>query len=92
MKYDTGLLTVERANIDVDDDVKLALNGTVHLGDKISTEMKLNAEKLDLGSLSKYVPENYFKEYGIRNFSGMLMQLKQNFRNNYRFNYASYKC
>ncbi len=70
--YDNGVIKVNQADFDVDEDLQLSLNGTVIPGDSIFTNMKIKAEKLDLGGLLKYVPENYLKDYGIRNLSGIL--------------------
>lgn len=70
--YNEGLLTVNRANIAVDEDVQMALNGSVNIGGNISAELVVKADKLDVGGLLKYVPEPYLKEYGIKNLSGIL--------------------
>lgn len=70
--YKEGLLTIDNAGISIDEDALLTLNGSISFGDSLSTEMVVKGEKLDLGGLSKYIPENYFKDYGIQEFSGML--------------------
>ncbi len=67
-----GRLTVNHTNIAVDDDIQLSLHGFVNRGDTISTRMDIIAEKVDLGGLIKYVPENVLKEMGIWNISGIL--------------------
>ncbi len=72
MDYDNGLLKVEKFNVAVDEDAHFALNGKVNAGDRLSAEMIVNAENLNLKELSKYIPENYFTEYGIKEISGML--------------------
>lgn len=72
LNYDEGLLTINRTNIAIDEDANLMLNGLVKIGDSLSTDITVNAEKLDLEGLSKYVPDNYFKDYGISDLSGIL--------------------
>ena len=72
LNYDEGLLTINKADISVDEDAYLVLNGIVNISDSLSADITVNAERLDLKGLSKYVPENYFKEYDIRNLSGVL--------------------
>ena len=71
-KYEAGMLTINRADVNIDNEVKLAINGTINPGDSLSTNMTIKAEKLDLGGISKYVPEIIFQKYGIRKFSGLL--------------------
>lgn len=70
--YDEGILTVNRANITVDEDAQMALNGSLNISENISVQLSVNADKLDVGGLLKYVPELSLNEYGIKNVSGIL--------------------
>lgn len=72
LNYNEGSVNIDKANVVIDEDAFFALNGLVKIGDSLSTEMTVKAEKLDVKGLSKYVPENYFKEYGIHDLSGVL--------------------
>ncbi len=72
IKYDSSYLTVDKADIRIDEDAELSLSGTVDLRDTISADLILNAKKLDLANLSKYVPQNYFQKYEVHNLSGIL--------------------
>ncbi len=70
--YESGVLSIEKAAIAVDEDVLLSLNGTIRMGDSLSVDVVAGAEKIDLKGIGKYVPESYLKEYGVRNFTGTL--------------------
>lgn len=72
LAYKNDLLTIDHAGIVVDADAVLSLQGLIYLADSSTTEMDLKAEKLDLGGLLKYIPENYLQEYGILELSGIL--------------------
>ncbi len=71
-KYNSGRLEFDRANIVIDEVAELSLKGLVNIGESISTEMEVKAQKIDLGNLTKYVPETYFQKYRIQIFSGIL--------------------
>jgi len=72
MAFEDELLSFENSEIQIDEDAYFTLNGSVNLGDSLSTEMLVKGEKLNLGNLSKYIPEKYMQEHGVQNFSGML--------------------
>jgi hypothetical protein len=72
LAYKDELLTVDRAKIAIDEDALFSLFGEVNMGDTLLSEMEVKAEKLDLGNLTKYIPEDYLKNYGINEFSGLL--------------------
>lgn len=71
LAYENDELKIEKAEIAVDNDVLLGVNGKV-LPEEQILDLNVSAKKMDLAVLSKYIPGNYFKEYQINDFSGML--------------------
>ncbi|MFK5855718.1 MAG: AsmA family protein [Bacteroidota bacterium] len=50
----------------------LGVNGTINLSDTLSIYANLETLKLDFDILKKYIPEHYFKEYGIIDMGGIM--------------------
>ncbi|WP_346862507.1 AsmA family protein [uncultured Draconibacterium sp.] len=73
MAYNDNLLSIENADVAVDEDALFSLAGKFNLSDSTLTDVVLKAQRLDLGSLLKYLPENLLKEYGVTDFSGILV-------------------
>jgi hypothetical protein len=51
--------------------ITLSTKGTIQLGDTIDIIADLEANNLNLDILKKYIPEKYFKEYGILDIKGL---------------------
>ena len=66
-------LKIDRATINIDNDARFNASGKVALADTLWGNLLVQAEKLDLGQLSKYVPDSLFEEYGIKKVSGILV-------------------
>jgi len=66
-------LKVDRATLDIDNDARFNASGKVALADTLWASLLVQAEKLDLGQLSKYVPDILFEKYGIKKASGILV-------------------
>jgi hypothetical protein len=73
MAYNDNLVTIEKANVAVDEDALFSIAGQFNLTDSSLTDVVLKAERLDVGNLLKYLPENILKEYGVADFSGILV-------------------
>ncbi len=72
LSFDKDILTITRTDISIDEDANLMLHGTIDIDDSLFSELTVNAEKLDLKGLSKYIPGNYLSQYGINYLSGIL--------------------
>ncbi|RKD92392.1 AsmA family protein [Mangrovibacterium diazotrophicum] len=72
LDYRDSLLTVNAADLTLDEDARLALSGSVTMNKQLPANLKLKAEQCQLGGLSKYIPEHYFADYGIQNLAGEL--------------------
>ena len=70
--FQNDVLDIEQAEIRVDEDASLLLNGKVMLGDSWQIQSNLNIEKLELEAAKKYLPDNLLSDAGIRDLSGML--------------------
>ncbi|HPF51034.1 MAG TPA: AsmA family protein [Draconibacterium sp.] len=71
--YDNDSLKIDRVTVDIDDDARINASGKVAIADTLWANLLIQAEKLDLGQLAKYIPDSLFEEYGIRKASGILV-------------------
>jgi len=70
LDYRDSLLTVNSAELVLDEDARLALSGTVTASKQLPANLKLKAEQCQLAGLVKYIPEHYLADYGIKNLAG----------------------
>ena len=66
-------LEIDRAKINIDDDAKLTVSGNVVLNDSLWSNLLIQAEKLDIGQLAKYVPDSLFENYGVKKAQGIVV-------------------
>lgn len=71
--FQSDTLTIDRAGFLLDSDAKLALNGKVAVKDSMWATLVIQAEKLDLEQLGKYLPDSITENYGLRSYSGTLV-------------------
>ncbi len=71
--YHNDTLFIDRTNLVLDNDAKLAGSGKLVLQDSIWAKLIIQAEKLDIGTLQKYLPGKLLSGYGISSLKGMLV-------------------
>lgn len=71
--FDTDSIKIDRAIINVDNDAKLLLSGKMAIADTLWASLLIQAEKLDIAQLTKYIPAGLFEEYGIKKLSGNMV-------------------
>lgn len=71
--YRNDTLFIDRTNLVLDNDAKFAGSGKLVLQDSIWTKLIIQAEKLDIGTLQKYLPGKLLSDYGISSLKGLLV-------------------
>lgn len=70
--YDNGSVTIESVSLEADG-IQLKATGNLTLSDSIWIDMGIAAPKINLTELSKFIPENISKEYGITRLGGNIL-------------------
>jgi hypothetical protein len=71
LNYANNIISINSALIDTDG-ADMSISGKVSLTDSITTDLIIDAPKLDIEELTKYAPPKLLSEYGIEETTGIL--------------------